>query len=133
MILVIQKQYLVDGGYCEWEDAFCFGTNITGCNDLFDILSTYFQKAYGSEELGVVPHMWRVYNYSTGKTLEVSGDINMIQLSDFEPKEASGIGVMPSWIEGQNRNIEVNNKLISEMIEKGLLEEIEEEDEDGEL
>lgn len=127
-MLTIQKQYLVEGGYCEWEDAFCFADNISGCNDLFDILSTYFQKAVGSEELFPVPHMWRVYDHETQEVIEVSGDVNIIQLSDFGSYDTCGIGEIPAWVEGEHRNVEQNNRIISELMKKGLLEDFDEED-----
>ena len=126
----IEKQWCGEEGWSEWFPAFSFGTDLQGTNDLFDVLSTYFNNAVSPEGLETVPHRWRIYDIDSNEVVEVSGDINMVQLSELGSYDTCGVGEVPSWVEGDGRNIEVNASILEELLEKGYLEIQDEEDED---
>ncbi len=124
-IYVIQKQYLTDEGWSEWTDAFTFGTDLIATNDFFDVVQTCYVNAYSPEELKIVPHHWRIYNYIGEEVVEVSADVNFIHLSEFGSYDVGGVGPLPYWIDGSNRNIQENIKMA-----KKIMEEMIDDDED---
>ena len=128
-VFIIQKQYLrPDETWSDWVDAFTFGDDIVATNDFFDVVQSCYTKAYSPEELSIVPHRWRIYDFVAQEVIECSGDINFIHLSEFGSYDVGGVGVMPYWIEGNNRNIQENIKIAKEILkQKGLLEDEEEE------
>lgn len=108
-LYVIQKQYLTkEEGWSEWVDAFTFGEDLIATNDFFDVLQSCYQSAYSPEELRMVPHRWRVQDITTQETIECSGDVNFISLSEFGSYDVASVGELPYWIDGESRNIQEN-------------------------
>lgn len=133
-VFIIQKQYLKpDETWSDWVDAFTFGDDIIATNDFFDVVQSCYMKAYSPEELTIVPHRWRIFDFVTQEVIECSEDINFIQLSEFGSYDTGGVGAVPYWIEGSSRNIQENIKRAREIFkQKGLLiEDDEDEEEDN--